>query len=481
MQKFQDLALERSLIGCVMNNGKDAFIECSAVALDSSDFVNPVNRIVYSCFKAIDEDDRSDQFDEEMIKLKAKELGFSNDISEKKNAEYLSLLDRVQTKIENVQELAYQIKKLSIFRQIKRRCQGAVNYIDSIDGSQQIAEVLGKLDSEILDPSSLLLTEKTAEKLGEGITEYIDQILGLEEISQVGVSTGFKIWDNCVGGGLRKGTVSIISARSKVGKSFLAMNIARNIAHQGTPVLYLDTELTQDYQQSRMICIEASYPIKSWETRKFKRNQQEVDKIKQAGNVVQDLPLYYESVAGKEYSEMMVIIRRWLAKHVGYGPDGKANDCVIVFDYFKLLNGKSLGNNSPEYILLGLALTDFSNFAIKHGVPILGFTQSNRSGIDQEDSSIVSGSDRILWLCSSLSIFKNKDENDIAAGCNFDYGNKKLIVVDCRHGPGHSPMDYINIKASLRPGVNDEEGTGRITEGLTFASLQDTGEISDGS
>ena len=46
-----------------------------------------------------------------------------------------------------------------------------------------------------------------------------------------------------IGGGLRRGTVNVIGARPKTGKTLLAQNMGMNIAKQGVPVLDLDTEM----------------------------------------------------------------------------------------------------------------------------------------------------------------------------------------------------------------------------------------------
>jgi hypothetical protein len=78
-------------------------------------------------------------------------------------------------------------------------------------------------------------------------------------------------------------------------------------------------------------------------------------------------------------------------------------------------------------------------------VPILAFVQTNRDGISREDASVIAQSDRIAWFCSSLAIFKEKTQEEMALD-GPENGNRKLIVTDARFGPGLTDGDYINCQ-----------------------------------
>jgi hypothetical protein len=79
-------------------------------------------------------------------------------------------------------------------------------------------------------------------------------------------------------------------------------------------------------------------------------------------------------------------------------------------------------------------------------------------------------------LASSLSILKNKNDNDQAMGCGAEFGNKKLIVVETRQGGGFEvDNDYINLIGSLRPHTKPNEATGRIIEGNLFSGCVNGG------
>jgi replicative DNA helicase len=471
IDNLKDCGSERAILGTILRAGKDALIDAESI-LDSSDFSLPINRAIYTGLQHLSEDPSCENFDTESLKLKIKALGMDSVLSTSKDIEYLELLDSVSFDISNIQMFAYQIKKLSVVRELYNKYNDSLNYISKISGNESLSEILQKAEGSIVDFISGADTSNSLVSLSDNMQAYVQRLIESEVIDQVGIPTGCTLWDEAIGGGLRKGTVSVIGSRSKVGKSWDAMNKARNIAKRyNIPVLYLDSELTESYQRDRLICIDSGCPISLFETRKFKYSRELVDAVKDSAQSLQSIPFKYQSISGMNNSEVMALVKRWLVKVVGFREDGKANDCVVVYDYLKLTSGAELTKVTPEYIILGLIMTDLHNFSIKYGIPILTYVQLNREGIDTEDTSAIAGSDRILWLCSNMSLLKNKDENDISMGNGWENGNKKVVILDTRHGSGLNEGDYINIHASLRPNVNKTEACGHMKEGLLFSQV----------
>lgn len=471
---MNDKTAEKSALGIILKHGKDAMIEAGDI-LSSRDFYDANHKKIFTVLKQMDSDDSISTFDIESFQLKAKQLGYADFVNDKKNIEYVSSLGHGNQSIANLAAFAAQVRKLSIVRDLRGRHLDAAKYLESVTGSESITDIIKETEAKTLDYLVGIETNNDISHISDGMDELIERILAKDKVEQIGLNTGFTLWDEAIGGGPRKGTISVIASRAKCGKSYMAMNMAHNIAAGGVPVLYLDTELTADYQQSRLNCIISACPIYHFEYGIFKHNEQQKKAVIEASEYLKSLPIHYQSIAGMNHAEAMISIRRWITKHVGFDEHGKAKDCAIVYDYFKLTSGSGLSKESPEYILLGLMLTDLHNFAVRYSVPIIGFVQLNRDGIDRDDAGVVAGSDRILWLCSSMSLLKNKDENDIAQGSTFKHGNKKLLVAETRHGSGLESADgyvnYININASLRPGVSREVACGRMTEGITLAQL----------
>ena len=138
-------------------------------------------------------------------------------------------------------------------------------------------------------------------------------------------------------------------------------------------------------------------------------------------------------------------MRRWVHKVVGYDENGNTNDCLIIYDYLKMMSGEGITSSMQEYQILGFMATTFNNFAVRNNLPIVTFIQLNRDGIDKESTAAVSGSDRVVWLTSNLTIFKPKTEEEIVQDDGEENGNRKLVVIKARHGGGVSGGNYINM------------------------------------
>lgn len=468
IDSLSDLASERSILSTIIKNGKDALLDATAV-LESDDFSLKLNRDLYTCLVSLEEE-ALEEFDIESVKLKINAFGFDYILKNKEYTQYLEMLFEGFYDTKNLSMFLYQVKKYSITRGLYKNYSNAIGYLESLEGHEKLSEIIANAETEVTkyvgqDEGSDITN------FSEGIDEYVEKMIEAEPVDQVGLPTGLNRYDAAIGGGLRPGTVNVVGARPKVGKSFISMNVAINVAKQGIPVLYLDTELTQEYQRNRLICIESGCPMYDFERSKFKNNEQLVEAVRLSKGKISGMPFFHKEVGGMEYAEIINVARRWITKEVGFDANGHANPCLIVYDYLKLTGMSSLGSNIPEHIALGFMLTELHNFAVKFNVPIFALVQLNRDGIEDEDSAVIAGSDRILWLCSSFTILKNKTENDVALGCGYEHGNKKLIVVETRQGSGlEVPGDYINLKCSLRPNISKDEACGKIVEG-NFASV----------
>jgi len=224
----------------------------------------------------------------------------------------------------------------------------------------------------------------------------------------------------------------------------------------------MDTEMTKEDHIHRILAMSSEIEISKIETGKFTDTPNSATKIKQAIDELKNSKLYHKSIAGKPFEEQLSIMRRWISKEVGLNDDGTAKDCVIIYDYLKLMDSTGINQDMKEYQVLGFMMTSLHNFAIQYKVPILSFIQLNRDGITKESTDTASGSDRIIWLCSNFTIFKRKSDEEIAEDGQ-DAGNRKLVPLISRHGGGLDDNDYINCHMKV--------WCAKITEGQTRLEL----------
>jgi replicative DNA helicase len=374
----------------------------------------------------------------------AQDIGVSNIFSKKEEAQHLKAIIDFPVSLENVRKFAAKIRKLEIARLLRKQLEQAGDKLLEINGTEPIASILGVAEDAVFNFSSLLNdTDNNPISIGKDIDDYIKS-LEENKIDQIGIPTGFPIYDKAIGGGLRKGTVNVIAARPKTGKTLLSDNIGFHIAHKHKiPVLNMDTEMNTVDHINRVLGMMTEVEINAIETGRFAESADTKTKIVNAAQELKSTRLFYKSIAGKPFEEQLAIMRRWILKEVGLNEDGTAKQCVIFYDYLKLMDSQGMSQDLKEYQVLGFMMTSLHNFAVRYQVPIVAFIQLNRDGITKESTDTASGSDRIIWLCSNFSIFKRKSDEEIAEDGPTN-GNRKLLPLVSRHGGGLDDNDYIN-------------------------------------
>ena len=149
-------------------------------------------------------------------------------------------------------------------------------------------------------------------------------------------------------------------------------------------------------------------------------------------------------MAGKNFEDILSIIRRWIVTEVGTDENGNTNPCLVIYDYFKLQSPSEFKSGMQEFQMLGFQIGRLTDFCKEYNFPCMSFVQINRDGITKETSDILAQSDRLLWLALSVSIFKSKDDNEMAETGKF--GNMKMIPLKARFGPKLKYGNYINMK-----------------------------------
>lgn len=367
----------------------------------------------------------------------------SHVLSKKDETQHLKAIIEFPVELDNVRKFAAKIRKLEIARLLRKQLEETQDKILEVTGNEPISSIIGLAEDSIFNFTSLLNdTDSGPEQIHKNLDEYITN-LETNKVDQIGIPTGFPIYDQAIGGGLRKGTINVIGARPKVGKTLMSDNIGKNVAALGIPVLNMDTEMNKEDHIHRLLAMISETEINSIETGKFAETPDKKRKVLDAVEKLKQMKIYHKSIAGKPFEDQLAIMRRWLVKEVGLNDDGTAKDCVIFYDYLKLMDSAGISQDLKEYQVLGFMMTSLHNFAVRYKVPIVAFIQLNRDGITKESTDSASGSDRIIWLCSNFTIFKRKSDEEIAEDGPSN-GNRKLIPVISRHGGGLDDNDYIN-------------------------------------
>lgn len=459
---LSDPSAERALLSTICQYGEEVFLEICDLISENT-FTIDSNKIIFQCLKHILEQNNKAIIDIGIIYSSAKDIGVDHILQKKEEAQHLKAILDFPANKDNAVTFAAKIKKLEIARKLYSQLEETKDKILEVSGKESITQILSIAEDGIFNFSSQLTdTENGPSHVASGLEDYINNLIE-NPINQVGISTGFPVYDSAIGGGLRKSTINVIAARPKTGKTLLADNMGFYIANKlKIPVLNLDTEMTKEDHLNRLIAMITEVEISKIETGKFTDSTVVYDKVNKAVAELKDTPLFYKPIPGKPFDEQLSIMKRWIVKEVGLNSDGTAKPCVIFYDYLKLMDTQGIGQDMKEYQVLGFMMTSLHNFACKYQIPIVAFVQLNRDGITKETTDTASGSDRIIWLCSNFTIFKRKSDEEIAED-GTDSGNRKLIPVISRHGPGIEDNDYINCHM--------KGWCAKITEGKTRIEL----------
>lgn len=471
---LMDVAAERAVLAGICTYGSEAYFDVADIVNEDS-FTQDGNAILYKCLKTIIETDGDAKVDIPSIYSTANILGLGFHFNKVEETKHLQAIMQMPIKLQNVRKFAAIIRKLQIARLMHEQVNSAQNELLGVKGNESYSTILGIVENVVFDFGTLLNVggdEEPSELLG-GITANIKHLMD-NPVQQIGISSGFPVYDAAIGGGFRRGSVSMIGARTKAGKSVLAINVGSHVtSNLKIPVLYLDTEMVKEEQQIRLAARLTETPINDLE------NGKAGDSIHVKKRILDTLAkaekenkfFFYKNVSGKPFEEILSIMRRWVMKNVGVDDEGKAKDCLIIYDYMKLMSSDGISQDMKEHQLLGFMMTSLHNFAVRYSVPVLSFIQLNRDGISKESTAAAAGSDRIMWLCSNFSIYKFKSDEEIADDSLVN-GNRKLVPIIQRHGPGLKDGEYINMMMTGE--------FAKIVEGKTsFETKKDEGFVVD--
>lgn len=439
---LQDIGSERAVLAGIYQYGNDALIDVADL-ISSDTFTIESNQILFSCLEQALKDNKS--IDLTAVITTAERMGLSERIiKDKTDVGYIRSLLNFPIKLENVRGYAKRLAKLEFARMAQAKHKEAHDELGRLKGSESIDEILAISENAIFDLIQDI--NKGKEDSPQLIADDSDELLQhlIDNPSDMaGLPTPWPCYNGVIGGGLRNGGVNLIAARPGVGKSNLGKELALHFANiLNMPVIILDTEMQKNDFLFRSLASMSNIPTEDIETGQFGQDEETKQKVLDTNQQLKQLKIHYKNIAGKAFEEVLSIIRRWVVKDVGYDENGNTNDCLVIYDYFKLMTPDSL-ENMQEYQAMGFQISRLSDFCKEYNFPCMAFVQVNRDGIRRETSDIISQSDRLLWLCHSAAVFKPKLAEERLDG---DNSNRKLIILKSRFGPGMPDTDnYINM------------------------------------
>jgi replicative DNA helicase len=442
----QDLAAERAVLAGLCQYGIDVYLEVDF--LEATHFHNHINQMIFKC--VTDCIKKSMTVELSAIMSRAIELGCSEILERDEEIAFIRSLFNFPIKKNNVPTYAAKLAKSQVIDMLQDTLQKCVSNMEDFTGDEDISTIINTVEGALQKVVGQIYSgaDSRPKLIGDGIDEYIQNLIDNPN-SINGVPSGFPDFDKCIGGGLRRKCVDLVGARTKVGKSLFADAVALHVAiKEKIPVLMLDTEMDSDDHKNRILSNLSNVTLDDIRTGTFVGDTIREPALWKSANVMKEMPYSYKNVAGQSFEYILSVARQWIYQVVGFDETGRTNDCLIIFDYLKMMSSEDIAT-MQEYQALGFQMTSLHNFCVKYDVPCLSFIQLNRDGITKESTDAASGSDRIMWLCTSFTILKEKSveeqADDRTYGSKIPY-TRKLVPIISRHGGGLDPGDYINVR-----------------------------------
>jgi replicative DNA helicase len=280
----------------------------------------------------------------------------------------------------------------------------------------------------------------------ENIYEEMEALVeerGNNPVTEFGMMGPHEKINDIYGSLLRAGNITVIVARSGVGKTQFCMDYSTKVSLKyDVPVLHFDNgEMSKEELIMRQCAALSGVSMHLLESGKWRKAGQDVvDKVRSVWPKIDKLKFFYYNVGGMDVDSMVNTLKRFYYSKVGRG-----NQMVFSFDYIKTTS-ESNGNKS-EWQVVGEMVDKFKKCVQKEilhdgnpMIPMITSVQSNRYGITNnrnsqnvvDDESIVSLSDRITQFCSHMFILRSKTGDEVESEGE-RFGTHKLINVKARH------------------------------------------------
>jgi replicative DNA helicase len=318
------------------------------------------------------------------------------------------------------------------------------------DDSGDLEEMLENAEKKVFEITNISGAGKFVDArdiLGEAFERY--ERLHSSKDEMRGVSTGFDDLDNMLAG-LQKSDLIILAARPSMGKTSLALDIARQAAlKNSTSVGIFSLEMSSQQLIDRMIAAQSQ--VDAWKLRTGKLSADiEFDKIREALNTLSTAPIYIDDQPGNNILKMRSVARR-LKSEKGLG--------LIIVDYLQLMSPTRSMNSDNVVQQVTEISRSLKNLARELDVPVLALSQLSRAVesrggrprlSDLRDSgSIEQDADVVMFIHRDDKYNENSEKPNIA----------EILIEKHRNGPvGKIELYFDERKSSFISVTKSEYG-----------------------
>lgn len=435
----QNIESEKALLGAVMLRN-EVIHDVVDLIREESFYVEKHGIIWKSIFELFSKGEPVD-----ILSLSNK-LEEKNELAKIGGRSYIAELAADVPSSANAEHYAYIVHKKFMFRSLISASQEITRL--AYEDVEDLEEVLENAEKKIFEVTNISGAGKFIDSrdiLGEAFERYERLHSSAEEMR--GIATGFEDLDNMLAG-LQKSDLIILAARPSVGKTSLALDIARQAALKSqTPVGIFSLEMSAQQLIDRMIAAQSQ--VDAWKLRTGKLTADvEFDKIREALNELSNAPIYIDDQPGNNILKMRSVARR-LKSEKGLG--------LIIVDYLQLMVPTRSMNSDNVVQQVTEISRSLKNLARELDVPVLALSQLSRAVESR------GGKPRLSDLRDSGSIEQDADVVMFIhrEGKNNEHAERpniaEILIEKHRNGPTGKVELYFDDKKSTFLSVSKTE------------------------
>jgi replicative DNA helicase len=379
----QNLEAEQAVLGAVLID-KNAIFRVADV-LVPADFYFPAHETIYNVILELYM--KHQPIDVVSVTNRLKERETLKDIG---GSAYLADLTNAIATSSHVEHYAKIVKDKKALRDVIKASAEITE--DVFNTSIDVEDILDDIEQKILAISQKSLPQNFSALQEELKTAY-ERIENLHAGGNKlrGIPTGFTQLDNLLSG-LQKSELIVIGGRPSLGKTALALDIARQAANAGHTIGFFSLEMSREEVIDRVIAAESQVPL--WRIRTGRiTDDMDFTMIQGAMDRLSKVKFFIDDSSTLNILQMRSMARRLQMEH---GLD------LLVVDYLQLIKPRTTSDNMVQQV------TEISRglktLARELKVPVLALSQLSR-GVEQRDHKVP----RLSDLRESGSIEQDAD------------------------------------------------------------------------
>lgn len=357
----QNLEAEAALLGSIMLR-PDAIYEVIDIIAAHS-FYSKKHRVIFEAMMELFK--KNHPID--LLSLSSR-LSEKNLLTEIGGNSYLTELVNTVPTAANARHYAEIVRKKYMMRSLIEASETIAHL--GYEESEDLDDILDKAEKRIFDITSIGSTFRYSELKDELVEawERLDRLHNSKDDVR-GVKTGFEAIDHKLAG-LQNSDLVILAARPSMGKTSLALDIARQTAvNHGNPVGIFSLEMSAQQLVDRMLSAQAN--VDAWKLRTGKLSREEdFASIRHSLDLLSQAPIFIDDQPGNNILKMKATARRLKAE--------KGLKLIIV-DYLQLM--VPTGSRSSDSLVQQVTEISRSlkNLARELDIPVLALSQLSRA------------------------------------------------------------------------------------------------------